>query len=65
MTAFIGGLLFRVALRAGYLLRGLLVRLGFDSVMAIHAGEHGAVNGILEVLRIDMQAYLLPVDIFC
>lgn len=31
--------------------------------VAVHTGEHAAVNGIFEMLRIDMQADRLAIDV--
>ena len=55
-TAIVGSLLVGVAGRASdFLGRGLVRRTLYIGV-AIHAGEHAAVDGIFEGLRIDVQA---------
>ncbi len=45
-----------VALRAADFLRGRLVRQALHILVAIHAGEHAAVDGMLELALVDEEA---------
>jgi hypothetical protein len=55
-AAIVGGLLVGMASGASNFLGNGLVRSAFYVGVAIDAGEHAAVDGILESLRIDVQA---------
>lgn len=55
-AAIIGGLLVGMAGRAADFLRSGFVRGSFYVGMAIHTGEHAAVDRVFERLRIDVQA---------
>jgi len=48
-----------MALHAGDLGRSIFVRRRLDVLVAVHAGEHLPVNGLLHLVRIDVQAHLL------
>ena len=64
MQGVLPGLLgFGVATVAGDLLGSGLVDRPLDVCMAIDAGEHGAVDGVLELCSIDVEAGGLAVDI--
>jgi hypothetical protein len=63
MTAIIGGLLIGVTCGATDLFGSGFVGGALYVGMAIHAGEHAAVDGILEGFRIDMQANRLAIDL--
>ncbi len=56
-------LLVGMARRARNLLRSCFVSGAGYVRMAVHAGEHAAVNGVFKGLRIDMQAGGLAVDV--
>ncbi len=60
-TALVRGLLVGVAGGASDLLWRSLMRRTFDIGVAVDAGEQAAVNGIFEMLWIDMQANGLAV----
>ena len=62
-TAFVGGLLISMTRGTRNLRRRVLVRRCLHICVAIHAGEHGAVNGCFERVRIHVQADLLPVNL--
>lgn len=62
-AVLVGGLSIWVTLRAGDFLRRRVVRQGFDVGMAIDAGKHCAVNGVLHPGRIHEEAMRLSVDI--
>ena len=65
VAAVVGGLLVSVAAgTADFLWRGFVCR-ALHICMAVHTGEHAAVNGIFEGFRIDVQAYLFAVDLMC
>ena len=61
-AAIVGSLLVGVAGGAGDFLRRSFVRGALYVGVAVHAGEHAAVDGIFEGLRIDVQADGLAVD---
>ena len=63
VAAIVSGLLVGVAAgTADFLGRGF-VRGALYIGVAVHAGKHAAVNGIFKVLRINVQADRLAVDI--
>ena len=62
-AAVVGGLLVRMAGRAGNSLRRGIVCRALYFRVAVDAGEHAAVDRIFEGLRIDMQAYPLAVHL--
>lgn len=62
-AAIVGCLLIGVAASAGDLPGGVLMCGAFNVGMTIHAGEHGAVDGIFELVRIHVEANRLAVDI--
>ena len=45
-----------VALRAAHLLRGRLVRQALHILVAVHTGEHAAVDGMLELALVNVEA---------
>ena len=53
----------RVALGAGDLLRGALMRQALHVGVAIHAAEHRAVNRMLELVRVHAQADRLAIHL--
>src|SRR5579864_3513819 len=55
-AAIVGGFLVGMAGGASNFLRNGLVRRAFYIGVAVNAGKHAAVDGILESLRIDVQA---------
>ena len=59
----VGGLLIGVTGGAGNFFRRGFVRGALNVSMAIHAGEHAAVDRVFEGLRIYMQADGLPVHL--
>jgi len=61
-TALISGLLVGMAGRACDFLRWCVVRGTLNVTVAIHAGEHAAMDRIFEGLRIDVQTSRLAVD---
>ena len=61
-AAVVSGLFVGVAGRATDLLRGCFVRGAGDVSVTIDAREHAAVDGVFELLRIDLQADVLSVD---
>ena len=63
MTAIIGGLLIGVTSGATDLFGSGFVCGALYVGVAIHAGEHAAMDGILERFRIDMQANRLAIDL--
>lgn len=63
MAAIVGGLLVGVASGAADLLWRGFVRGALYIGVAVHAGKHAAVDGILEGLRINVQAYLFAIDL--
>src|SRR6185437_13173145 len=63
MTAIIGGLLIGVTIGATDLFGSGFVRGALYVRVAIHAGQHAAVDGILERFRIDMEANRLAIDL--
>ena len=60
---FVGSLLIGVAGCARNLFWSDLVRGGFYVGVAIHAGEHAAVNRSFELVGIDMKSFCLAVDV--
>src|SRR5579871_651788 len=60
-TFLVCGLLIAVAGRTAYLLRSALVRGALDISMAVDAGEHAAMDRILECLGIDVKADRLAI----
>ena len=60
-AAVVGGLLVRMAGRAGDMLRRGFVRSALYIRVTVHASEHAAMDRVFEGLRINMQAYRLPV----
>jgi hypothetical protein len=60
-TVVIRLLLVAVALRAGWLGGRGFMRNRSDILMAIRATEHAAVNGVLELLLLHLQAHLLAI----
>ena len=56
---------FRVALGAGNFLRRSFVDKALHICVAIHAGKHAAVNGMLHLDFVHIQAGGLAVYIFC
>jgi len=56
IAALIRGLLFSVTCGAGNSLRRPLMKRALYIRVAIHTGEHAAVDGIFKCLRIDVQA---------
>jgi hypothetical protein len=62
-TAIIGSLLVGVAGGTSDFQRRSLVRGTLYVGVAVYAGKHAAVNGVFKVLRIDVQADRLAVDI--
>jgi hypothetical protein len=62
-AAIIGGLLICVAARASNLLGSRLVSCALYITVAINAREYAAVDGVLEGLRIDVEANRLTVFI--
>lgn len=63
VAAIVSGLLVGVAAgTADFLGRGF-VRGALYIGVAVHAGKHAAVDGILEGLRINVQAYLFAIDL--
>jgi hypothetical protein len=62
-AAIVRSLLVRVAGCAANFQRVSFVRGTFDIGVAVHTGEHAAVDGIFESLRIDVQADGFPVDL--
>src|SRR5580704_17750156 len=63
ITAVIGALLVGMAGRAADFRGSGVVRRGFYVRVTIHAGEHSAVNRVLECLGVDVKADGLSVDI--
>jgi uncharacterized membrane protein len=53
----------RMALGADNLFGCRLVDQAFYVCVAIHTGEHAAVNRVLQLVRIDLQAYRLAVNL--
>ena len=62
VAAIVGGLLIGVACSAAYFLRSRLVRCAGHVGVTVHTREHAAVDRVLELLRIDLQADRLAVD---
>src|SRR5262249_53350182 len=62
-TSVIGGLLVRMAGRAGDSLWSGFVRSALYVRVAVDAGKHAAVDRVLERLRIDVQANLFAIDL--
>ena len=61
-AAIVCGLFVGVTRRASDFLRSSFVRGAGYIRMAIHAGEHAAVDGVFELLRIDLQADRFAID---
>jgi hypothetical protein len=59
----VGLLRVRVTLGAGNFLRGGLVDRGLYILMAIDAGKHAAVDGVLQLALIHIQADLLAIHL--
>ncbi len=60
-AAIVGGLFVRMASGAGNFLGSGFVGRALYVCVAIHAGEHAAMNGILKRLRVDVQTDLLSI----
>ena len=64
MAAIVSRLLVPMALRAGNCGRRGSMGRCLDVGMAFDAGQHAAVDGILECFRVDVETHRFPVDVF-